>query len=127
MVRVDGGEVRLNKKNRAIASVEAFIASILRLIAQVRAGYAPLPAVIARVDYYCVTLTRNCFRSNMDCVASADDCAGCTTTHPKQHKKKVCPISGQTFFVYYFFNDAPMKSRNSGCGRVGRETNSGWN
>ncbi|OLS38794.1 hypothetical protein BTR22_03840 [Alkalihalophilus pseudofirmus] len=86
----------------AIASVEAVIASVLGSIAPVRDGYASLPAVIALVDYYCVTLARNCFRSNMDCVASADDCAGCTMMHnPKQHKKKVCPISGQTFFVLF--------------------------
>lgn len=29
--------------------------------------------------------------------------------------------------VFYSPTDALMNSRNSGCGRLGRDTNSGWN
>lgn len=39
-------------------------------------------------------------------------------------------LQAPSAFVYYldwFFNDALTNSLNSGCGRVGRDANSGWN
>lgn len=47
----------------------------------------------------------------------------------KQKKTTSLLIASRLFTFYYslFFKEAPTKSRNSGCGRVGLEVNSGWN
>ena len=50
-----------------------------------------------------------------------------------KYKKEVAQhdMLGQLLFYIQtylqFFNDASIKSRNSGCGFVGLEMNSGWN
>ncbi len=53
-------------------------------------------------------------------------CLGWMKKNCSDQLKKSCLVYNETT-LFDYLNVEPIKSRNNGCGRLGRDTSSGWN